>query len=119
MSKIKIELIYILLLFTSCASTQNLTENQAIEIAESYVIEQGYSDKKIDLKKTEIDSDILDQYQTPEKVAELRHNLLNSKAVYSKKTDNGWIIGFEYKYEKFNEIQNGIRFGKGVWISEN
>ncbi|MCH4554119.1 hypothetical protein [Aestuariibaculum lutulentum] len=119
MNKINIKLIYILLIFTSCASTQNLTKNQAIEIAESYVIEQGYSDKIIDLKKTKIDSDILDQYQTPEKIAELRHNLLNSKAVYSKKTENGWIIGFEYKNEKFNEIQDGIRFGKGVLILEN
>ena len=119
MNKIKIELIYILLIFTSCASTQNLTKNQAIEIAESYMIEQGYSDKKIDLKKTEIDSDILDQFQTLEKTAELRYNLLKSKAIYSKRTENGWIIGFEYKNEKFNEIRDGIRFGKGVWISEN
>lgn len=119
MNKIKIQLIYILLIFTSCASTQNLTENQAIEIAESYVIEQGYSNKKINLKKTKIDSDILDQYKTLEKVAELRHNLLNSKAIYSKKTENGWIIVFEYKNEKFNEIQNEIRFGKSVLISEN
>ena len=107
------------MIFTSCASTQNLTENQAIEIAESYVIEQGYSNKKINLKKTKIDSDILDQYKTLEKVAELRHNLLNSKAIYSKKTENGWIIVFEYKNEKFNEIQNEIRFGKSVLISEN
>jgi len=119
MNEIRIELIYILLIFTSCASTQNLTKNQAIETAESYVIEQGYSDKIIDLKKTEIDSDILDQYQTPENVAELRHNLLKSKAVYSKKSENGWIIGFEYKNEKFNEIRDGIKFGKGVWVSEN
>jgi hypothetical protein len=119
MNKIKIGLIYILLLFTSCASTQNLTKNEVIEIAENYVIEHGYSDKKIDLEKSEIDSDILDQYQTSENVVELRHNLLNSKAVYSKKVENGWIIGFKYKNEKFNEILNGIRFGKGVWISEN
>ncbi|MFH4966182.1 hypothetical protein V8G69_14370 [Gaetbulibacter sp. M235] len=36
------------------------------------------------MKKTEIDSDILDQYQTLEKVAELRHNLLNSKVFFIK-----------------------------------
>lgn len=119
MNNIKIKLIYIILIFTSCAATQNLTKNQAIEIAESYVIEQGYCDKKIDLKKTEIDADILDQYQTPEKVAELRYNLLNPKSAYSKKAEHGWIIGFEYKNEKLNEMHDGIRFGKGVWISEN
>lgn len=65
--------------FYKLASTKILTKNQVIEIAEIYVIEQSSSDKKIDLKKTEIDSNILEQYQTLEKVAELRHNLLNSK----------------------------------------
>ena len=119
MNRIKIELIYILLILSSCISTQNLTKNQAIKIAEIYVIEQGYSDKKIDLKKIEIDSDILERYHSPGKIAELRQNLLNSKAVYSKKTDNGWIIGFEYKNQKLNEVQDGITFGKGIWISEN
>ncbi len=120
MSKIKIiALIYISLIFKSCVSIQNLTKNQAIEIAENYVIEQGYSDKKIDLKKTEINYDILEQHHTPEKVAEVRHNLLSSQAVYSYKADKGWIIGFLYKNEKFNETRDGIRFGKGVWISEN
>ncbi|WP_396152989.1 hypothetical protein [Flavobacterium sp.] len=119
MNKIRIELIFILLILTSNTSIQSLSKNQAIRIAENYVIEQGYSDKIIDLKKTKIDSEILDQYQTSEEIAKLRHNLLNSKAVYSKNTENGWIIGFKYKNEKFNEIRNGIRFGKGVLISEN
>ena len=119
MNKIKIELIYILLLFIGCASTQNLTNDQAIDIAEKYVVEQCYSDEIINLEKIKIDPDILDQYQTPEKVSELRHNLLDSKSVYSKKVEHGWIIGFKYKDEKFNEIINVIRFGKGVWVSEN
>ncbi len=115
----RIKLIYFFLLLISCGSTQNLLKNQVIEIAENYVIEQGYSDKKIDFNTINIDYDILDQYNTPEKIASLRYNTLNSKAVYSKKVENGWIIGFEYKNEKYNEVQNGIRFGKGLWISEN
>ncbi len=119
MNKIKIELIYILLLFVSCASTQNLTKNQIIEIAQKYMIEQGYAEKKLDLNKTRIDSDILDQYRTTKEIIESRYNLLNSKAVFLKKIENGWSIGFEYKNEKFNRIENGIRVGKGLWISEN
>jgi len=114
----KIKLIYIFLLLISCASTQNLTKSNAIEIAENYIIKQGYAQTKIDLKKTEIDSDILDQYQTPEKVADLRHNLLNSKSVYSKKVENGWIIGFEYKNTVNKEYSKKTREGKGILISE-
>lgn len=120
MSKFKIKQIYILLfIFASCASTQILTKNQAIEKAESFVIEQGYSDKKINLNRVKIEHNILDQYQTLENVVELRRNLLNSKSVYVKQIKNGWIIGFKYKNEKFNEIRDGIRFGKGVWVSES
>lgn len=119
MHKIKSALIYILLILTSCISTQNMTEIRAFEIAENYVMEQGYSDKKMDLNKTKINFDVLDQYRTPEQVIEWRHNLLKPRAVYSNKVENGWIIGFEYKNEKFNKIHEGIRFGKGVWVSEN
>ena len=115
----KIFLITAFLFFLSCGTTQNLNKNKAIEIAENYVLEQGYSDKKLDLNKVKIESDILDQYQTFDKIVELRHNLLYSKAIYSKKDENGWVVGFEYKNEKTNVIMNGIRFGKGVWISNN
>ncbi len=119
MNRIKINLIYIFLFLVSCASIQNLSKNQAIDIAENYVIEQGYSNKKIHLNKTKIDPDILDQYQTPEKIRELRYNLLNPKAVYSKKTENGWIIGFGYTKPVKNEFSKKTKEGKGVMISEN
>ena len=115
----KINLIYIFLFFISCASTHNLTKVKAMEIAENFIMEQGYSDKKLDLNKTKIDSDILDQYQEPEKIIELRHNLLNSKAVYSKKLESGWIIEFEYKQTETSVLSQKTREGKGILISEN
>jgi len=116
MNRMKIEIFCVLLLFTSCASTQYLNKNKAIEIAERYILEQGYAEKKLNLKKTKIDADILDQYQTLEKIAELRHNLLYGKAVYSKQNGKIWVIGFKYKKDKSSKKP---KEGKGILISEN
>ncbi len=45
--------------------------------------------------------------------------MLESKAVFSKEDENGWLIGFEYKIAESDSTLNIAKEGKGVLVFKN
>ena len=107
------------LLLTSCVANQKITKKEAIGLAEKYVVEQGFTDKKPDLNTTQIDLDIVEAYLEIDRIVELRYNQLDDKAIYSKKIKEGWIIGFDYKERRQRKGLKQMKEVKAVLISKN
>ncbi|WP_298904701.1 hypothetical protein [uncultured Psychroserpens sp.] len=117
--KIRHNILFFILIAISCGVTNGISENKAKKIAERYLIEQGWANKRLDKNSTEIDIKGLKLNGSIDEHLNLRYNTLIPKAVYSKKKDDFWIIGFRY-----NQNQNGIKntdknIGRAVKVSLN
>ena len=94
----KVVILLYLLTVVGCDS-----EKEAIHKAEEFVIEQGYAHKKIDLEFTATDLDVIERsVLNRELISEWRYNSLVPKAIYTKKQENGWLIGFRYTEEDWD-----------------
>ena len=84
-----------------CYSEKDRQE-EAIRKAEEFVIEQGYAHKKINLDSTSTELGVLERSGfSREQVREWRYNSLIPKAVYVKKQQEGWLIGFQYTENEY------------------
>jgi len=87
-------LCFVISILISCG-TSRLTENEAIRLAEKYVAEQGYTDKKIQIDTAKIEPDIVEQVMLPSGILQMRYNTLKPKAVFNSKGQRKWTVGFQ------------------------
>ena len=93
---------------TSCQNTNPLTQQDAINKAEQYLIENGYTDKPAD--KTKIRYEFLydDHVNNVDSLLKRRYNTLHSKAFCISEEPDSWHIGFlssTVDLSKLNEDQ--------------
>ena len=83
-----------IIVFTSCG-TSRLSEKQAMELAERYVLEQGYTDKKAQVDSMNIVPDIVKKMVSRKNAIELRRNTLKPEAVFVSRGLRRWTVGFK------------------------
>ncbi len=79
---------------TSCG-TSKLSENQAKELAENYIVKQGYMDKPVKVDSMDIKPDIVEKMIARKNVINLRRNTLKPDAVFASKGLRRWTVGFQ------------------------
>ncbi|MVO09983.1 hypothetical protein GOQ30_12500 [Flavobacterium sp. TP390] len=75
--------------------SQTTKEKKIIEKAENYIKQNGYTNEEFKFDKKQFNVDIVDPDNLDE-ILKKRKGRLNSKAVYFKKQDTDYIVGFEY-----------------------
>ena len=97
--------VVITLIFLSAlygCSLEKDAQKEAICKAEEFVIEQGYAYEKINLDSTTSELDVNERSILSKKqISEWRHNTLIPEAVYVKKQEEGWVIGFKYTENEY------------------
>lgn len=83
-----------IIILISCG-TSRLTENEAIRLAEKYVVEQGYTDKKVQIDPEKIEPDFVEQVMLPSGILQMRYNTLKPDAVFNNKGGRIWTVGFQ------------------------
>lgn len=78
----------------SCGTAQ-LSEKQAIELAENYVLKQGYTNSDLKIDSTSIQPDFTEQVMTRKGIIKLRYNSLKPQAAFQKKGLTKWTVGFQ------------------------
>jgi len=88
-------------------SKQKITEKQAVEIAEKFVRENGYTALQPRLKQ--LVSESLECGGTEAEKLLLRHNTLEAKAYEVMPYTKGWIVVFQYSKEarQKSKVQDG------------
>ena len=81
-------------IFSMSCGTARLSKSEAIELAEKYVLEQGYTDKEIVIDSTQLDLDLFENRANKNGVLKLRHNTLEPAASFSSKGLRRWTVGF-------------------------
>ena len=83
---------------THLNNAQEINRSQAKNIAQHYVRKQGFTDIKMEVNNTEIDTLTSEKYfnLNEKSIKEFRQNTIKSKAFYSKRITKGWLIGFRY-----------------------
>ena len=94
----RILLFSIIIVLTSCG-TARLTENEAILLAEKYILEQGFTDKKVQIDSTKVDPDYVEQIMSRKGILNMRYNTLKPKAVFHSKGLRRWTVGFQNKQD--------------------
>nr|WP_299341210.1 hypothetical protein [Allomuricauda sp.] len=94
MIKIRILTFLIIVGFTGCG-TSRLSEKQAMELAERYVLDHGYTDKEAKVDLFDIKPDIVEKMVPRKNALELRRNTLMPKAVFASRGLRRWTVGFK------------------------
>src|SRR5690348_14980373 len=90
--KIFISVSIVVLMF-SFQSQNKLTEEQAIQLAEQFIIDNGYTTLPGD--KSKMSYELLDQYENnKDSILQRRHNTLQPKAFCISENETEWHIGF-------------------------
>jgi hypothetical protein len=94
MRSIKVVILVITILLSGC-STRKITQQQAIEIAEQYVLTRGYTTVKVNLDSVRSSYDIMEVLgMSKEQIAEMRYNSLLPKAYKAYKHWGKWHVVF-------------------------
>ncbi|MBL4643492.1 MAG: hypothetical protein JKY44_07875 [Flavobacteriaceae bacterium] len=80
--------------FTSSFQKPNeLTKEQAIELAEQFIVDNGYTN--LPANKTKLNTELFDRYENNvDRVLNRRSNTLHKKAFCFSENKNQWDIGF-------------------------
>lgn len=105
-------------MFSSCTSGENgagkgslvkttkrttaLSGQEAIKKAEDFVRRQGYTDLKVDHKKTPVTFERGERATDTSYVTDLRHNTILKNAFGAKQHGGSWTVGFEYYHQENN-----------------
>ena len=88
--------VLLLFLMSSCVLQNRITKEEAIFLAERFVIEHGYAHQKIDFDSVRTKFDVIEYDLSKDQIIEFRYNSLIPKAVYARKYALGkWLIGFD------------------------
>lgn len=73
-------------------NTKEISKNKAIQIAEKFIVENGYTEHPAD--KLKIEYELFDQYMNIDSILYFRHNTLYKNAYYTSQDEENWHIGF-------------------------
>ena len=107
-------LFFILFILTACNSSETklkvITAETAAQIAEKFLVEQGYADQKAEVSK-KILLETNEFATDTSKILALRHNTINPKSVgvrsYEGEHGKSWVVGFNYVVPE-NNIVAGV-----------
>ena len=100
----------------SCG-TARLSEIQAIQLAENYVQEQGYTNKDVQKDSTTFDIGFTEQLMDLEGIQSMRFNTLKPKAAFHGKTFGKWTVGFRLIQDSTRfRVVNVSRNGKKIYL---
>ncbi len=88
-----------LVLFSGCASApKGLTQSEAVQLAETFIIENGYTDLPATTGKL-VPESLQFEWDNKDAVVQDRHDMLERKAVDSGGgKDTGWSVVFRYAH---------------------
>lgn len=101
-----------------------ISASEAIQIAEKYVAEQGYTKQEIDGSKTTIRFEEGEYASDTTDIVKMRHNTLEAEAAGARAygPDNkSWVVGFNYINPE-NNIVRGIimdSLGRNVQVKQD
>jgi hypothetical protein len=75
---------------------QNISSEKAVELAERFVRENGYSNAPDSAIKRHLDHESIELARVREELLKSRRNTLQPKAVGVKTTDDGWGVAFDF-----------------------
>lgn len=115
----KIAILIILLIVCGCYSEKDKQE-EAIHKAEEFVVAQGYAHKKINLDSTSTELGVLERSVLSKKqIRGWRYNSLIPKAVYFKKRQEGWLVGFQYTENEYWDLDTTVIPIRQVIVNDN
>lgn len=68
----------------------------AVELAERFVRENGYTDAPDSVIKSQLDLESIERTNSRSELLKWRRNTLQPKAIGGKATDGGWGVAFDY-----------------------
>lgn len=75
---------------------QNISSIEAVDIAERFVRENGYTDAPDSVLKPQLDHESIELTQGRAALLKSRRNTLEPKAIGVKAIDDGWGVAFDY-----------------------
>ena len=78
------------------ALQQRVSQEKAVELAERFVRDNGYTDAPDSAIKAELDAESMEGVNDRTEMLELRRNTLQTKAIGVKATSGGWGVAFDY-----------------------
>ncbi len=95
----------LIVLLTAAFLPINVTEKQAIERAEQFIKDNGYTLAPADT--TKLHFELFDHREKSlDDILKMRHNLLNPKAFCISDGRDDWDVGFLSSYIKMNELDS-------------
>ncbi len=111
----------VLWIFTSSfQKTNELTKEQAIELAEQFIIDNGYTN--LSANKTKLNYELLDE-NNMDSVLARRNNTLHKKAFCISENEDRWDVGFLSTNIHINKLDSTKRqtnlSGRAVIVMKN
>ena len=75
---------------------ENVSRERAVEIAEQFLQENGYTDAPDSLIKSQLDHESVELARSRAELLEWRRNTLRPRAIGVSATDDGWGVAFDY-----------------------
>lgn len=102
-------------------SLGNITESQAVKLAEDFIRYYGYTKLQYDKERFSYDS--YDMTDNIDSILISRYNTLNERATFINEHNNGWDIGFLFSSINFEKLdkyhQNCNLSGRCVFVSKD
>jgi len=91
------------MLFVDAALAKELSQHAAVALAETFIVENGYTDAPADRIKPRLDGESIEWTNVRDEILKHRHRTLLAKAIGAKKGRRGdkagWSIAFDYAPE--------------------
>ena len=104
----KISVFLLIILFSAVAYAGEITKKKAIETAEVFILQNGYTDAPFDKIKDNLDFESIEFHRNREDMLKFRFNTLKRKAIGVKRVQKGdrtrWSVAFDYVEEDTPDI---------------
>lgn len=115
-SMIRIFSAIMIIMFVGC-SANRISEEQAIRIAENFVVQHGYTDSGIKIDTSQIVANFGEVHMSKEGILKLRYNTLEPKVAFKSKKMGRWTFGFRTTIDSSRYRVVKLRgSGKKIWI---
>lgn len=108
--------IIILFLLLGCSASK-IPQEQAVQIAENFIKQHGYTDAEVKIDTNLIVANIGEAHMTKVEILKLRYNTLEPKMVFKSKSMGRWTFGFRITADSSRYRIVKLRgSGKKIWI---
>ena len=97
MKRLSLLLPIFVLVCNGCYFIKRIPKQEAINKAEAFIAEQGFTNRLINIDSTRTRIDVTEMFFPKDQVANFRYNSLNPNAVYAGKYGLGWLVAFTSK----------------------